>query len=62
MNNIAKVCPHCRTQLKSETSVFELARRGTVGPEHTAGLPVTVFSCPKCGYMELYNLRVSGRL
>ena len=62
MDNRVKTCPHCKTQLRSTGSAFEIVRGGMGSPDTAAGLPVTLFSCPKCGYIELYNLRVTASL
>jgi len=62
MDYPSKTCPHCKTQLQQEDGAFELVRRGMGGSESSTGLPVTLYSCPKCGYIELYDLRVLGRI
>ena len=62
MNYINKTCPHCQAQLQPSEGAFELVRRGMAGSESPPGLPVSLYSCPQCGYLELYNLRVIGQL
>ncbi len=62
MNNQEKSCPHCKTRLSSTGSAFEIVRRGISSADTPAGLPVTLVTCPKCGYIELYNLRVTASL
>lgn len=58
----AKVCPHCKVQLQLSEGAFEVVRRGTASSESAPGLPVSLYSCPQCGYIELYNLKVVGRI
>ncbi|MBA7604466.1 hypothetical protein ES703_11588 [subsurface metagenome] len=41
---------------------FELVRRGMVGLDSSPGLAVTLYFCPRCGYVELYNLKVVSRI
>ena len=60
MNNQVKSCPHCKTPLKPTGSAFEIVRRGINSSDTAAGLPVTLVTCPKCGYIELYSLRVTA--
>ena len=62
MNYTTKTCPHCQVQLQPSEGAFELVRRGMADPEPPPGLPVSLYSCPQCGYLELYNLRVTGRI
>jgi len=62
MDYSAKTCPRCKAQLQSGQGAFELVKRGTVSSENSPGLPVTLYSCPGCGYIELYALKVVGRL
>ena len=62
MNYTTKTCPHCQTQLQPSEGAFEMVRRGMAGSETPPGLPVSLYSCPQCGYLELYNLRVIGQL
>lgn len=57
-----KICPRCKAQLQQGDGAFELVRRGTTGSEHFSGLSVAVYFCPKCGYIELYDLKVIGRI
>jgi len=59
---IKKICPRCKTQLQPGAGAFELVKRGTAGSEHSPGLPVSLYSCPQCGYIELYNLKVVARI
>ena len=60
MEPLIKLCPRCKTHLQQADGAFELVRKGTGGVEPSLG--VTVYSCPKCGYIELYNLKVLGRI
>lgn len=62
MDSQVKICPHCRIQLRSTGSAFELVRRGINSADTAAGLPVTLYSCLKCGYVELYSLRITASL
>ncbi len=63
MNYAGKICPHCKTQLQSSQGAFELVRKGMANTDSSSqGLPVSLYSCPQCGYIELYNLRIVGRL
>jgi len=62
MDYPTKICPRCQTKLKQEDGAFELVRRETGSFESSVRLPVTVFSCLKCGYIELYDLKVVGRI
>jgi len=57
-----KTCPYCKAQLQQGNGAFELVKKGMAGSEPSAGLPVTLYFCPKCGYIELYDLRVIGRI
>jgi len=57
-----KTCPRCKAQLQPGEGAFELVRRGISGSEPSTGLPIALYSCPKCGYIELYDLRVLGRI
>ncbi|MBA7683784.1 hypothetical protein ES703_92169 [subsurface metagenome] len=41
---------------------FELIRKGMGSSESASGLPIVLYSCPQCGYIELYNLKVTGRI
>ncbi len=58
----SKTCPRCKTQLEPSEGAFELTKKGAPGPDYSPGLPVSLYSCPQCGYIELYNLRVIGRI
>jgi len=62
MNYSIKICPYCKEQLQQSDGAFELVRRGMGSPEPSTGLPVSLYSCPKCGYIELYDLKVVGRI
>ena len=62
MDMALKVCPHCKAQLRQLDGAYELVKKGMAASEHAPGRPVTLYSCPNCGYIELYDLRVSGRL
>jgi len=62
MNYPTKTCPHCKAQLDQKEGAFELVKRGPAGADSSSGLPVSLYSCPQCGYMELYNLRVTGSI
>jgi RNase P subunit RPR2 len=63
-----KTCPRCKTALLHGNGAFELVKKrgaitaGIVGPESSPGLPIALYSCPKCGYIELYDLKVIGRI
>ncbi|MFC1897224.1 hypothetical protein ACFLX8_01440 [Chloroflexota bacterium] len=56
-----KTCPRCKAQLRPGDGAFELIRKGITGSEHFRGLSVTLYFCPGCGYIELYNLGVVSR-
>jgi len=58
----AKTCPHCKVPLRPGEGAFELSKRGVPGSSESGRLPVSLYSCPQCGYIELYNLKVVGRL
>ena len=60
MDYLTKTCPRCRAQLRQGDSALELVKKGTTGVEHTPGLTVIPYLCPKCGYIELYSLKVAG--
>ncbi len=62
MDFVIKICPRCQTQLKQGEGAFELVRKGISSTELPTGLPVTLYSCPKCGYIELYDLKTIGRI
>ena len=62
MNSVVKICPRCQAQLQLGDGAFELVKRGMVGSEHPPGLSVTLYFCPKCGYIELYDLKVVSRI
>ncbi len=63
MNYPAKICPHCKIQLQQKEGAFALVKRGVANSSDTSsGTSVSLYSCPQCGYIELYNLRVTARL
>ena len=62
MDYPAKTCPQCKAQLRQENGAFELVKKGMIGSEHLPGRSVTLHFCPKCGYIELYDLGVIGRI
>ena len=62
MNYPSKACPHCKAQLEQKEGAFELVKRGLAGADSSSGLPVSLYACPQCGYIELYNLRVTGSI
>ena len=62
MDFLIKTCPRCQTQLRQGDEAFELVRKGTGSSETSTRLAVALYSCPKCGYIELYDLRVVGRI
>ncbi|MFC1984051.1 hypothetical protein ACFLVO_03465 [Chloroflexota bacterium] len=57
-----KTCPHCKTGLRPGDGAFELVRKGMTGSDYYPGLSVTLYFCPTCGYIELYDLKVIGRI
>ncbi len=62
MDYPVKLCPQCKAQLQPEDGAFELVKKGMGSSDSSSGLPVSLYSCPQCGYIELYNLRVIGRI
>ncbi|MDP2730871.1 MAG: hypothetical protein Q8O55_10375 [Dehalococcoidales bacterium] len=62
MNYLTKICPRCKAPLQQKEGAFELTRKGMAGAESSAGIPVSLYSCPQCGYIELYNLRVTASI
>jgi len=62
MNYPVKTCLHCKVQVEQKEGAFELVRKGTTNLESSTGLPISLYSCPRCGYIELYNLRVTGSI
>jgi len=62
MNYQPKTCPRCKAQLQPADGAFELIRKGMGSSESGTGLPIVLYSCPQCGYIELYNLKVIGRI
>ena len=64
MNYLTKTCPHCGTQLQQKEGAFELVKRGmtmTIA-DSSPGLSVSLYTCPQCGHIELYDLRVTARI
>ena len=63
MNYLTKTCPHCKAQLQPGEGAFELVKKGMAGSDSSSsGLSVSLYFCPQCGYIELYNLKVVGRI
>ena len=62
MDYSAKICPHCKTQLEPSEGAFELVKKGMVSTDSSPGLSVIPYLCPKCGYIELYDLKIVGRI
>ena len=62
MNYSAKICPYCKAQLELGEGAFELVRKGMSSVDSSPGLPVSLYSCPQCGYIELYNLKIVTRI
>lgn len=62
MDYPVKLCPRCKAQLQPEDGAYELVKRGAGGSGSSPGLPVCLYSCPQCGYIELYNLKIVGRI
>ena len=62
MDYPTKTCPHCKAQLEPGDGAFELVRRGMAGSDSSPALLVSLYLCPQCGYIELYDLRVVGRI
>ncbi len=62
MDYPVKTCPHCKVQLQLSEGAFELVKKGIVSSESSPGLSVSLYSCPQCGYIELYDLKVVGRI
>ena len=62
MNSVTKICPQCQAQLQQGDGAFELVKKGVTGSEHSPGLSVALYFCPRCGYIELYDLKVVGRI
>ena len=62
MNSATKICPRCQAQLQQGDGAFELVKKGITGSEHLPGLSVTLYFCPGCGYIELYDLKVVSRI
>ena len=57
-----KICPRCKAQLQPGNGAFELVRRGAASSDYSPGLSITLYLCPQCGYIELYNLKVVARI
>ena len=62
MNSVTKTCPRCQAQLRPGDGAFELVRKGIASSDYSPGLSVTLYFCPGCGYIELYDLKVVGRI
>ena len=62
MNYKPKNCPHCKLALRIGNGAFELVKKGMAGSEHPPGLSVTLYSCTRCGYIELYDLKAISRI
>jgi len=62
MDYPTKTCPRCKAQLKPGDGAFELVKKGITGSEHSPGLSIALYFCPRCGYIELYDLKVIGRI
>ena len=62
MDYPVKLCPRCKAQLQPGDGAFELVRKGMGGSDSSPGLSVSLYLCPQCGYIELYDLRVVGRI
>ena len=57
---MAKHCPKCRVEMGHSNLVHILPAINSLSGFHdpvstTAGLPVVVFVCPDCNYVELYR-------
>ncbi len=62
MDYQTKVCPQCKAQLRQGDGAFELVRKGITSSDYSPGLSVTLYFCPGCGYIELYDLKVVSRI
>lgn len=62
MNYQPKTCPRCKAQMQTADGAFQLIRKGRASSESASGLPIVLYFCPQCGYLELYNLKVVGRI
>ena len=62
MNSAVKICPRCQAQLQPGDGAFELVKRGIASADYSPGLSVTLYFCPVCGYIELYDLKVVSRI
>ena len=62
MNSVVKICPRCEAQLRQGDGAFELVKKGITGSEHSPGHSVALYFCPRCGYIELYDLKDVGRI
>ena len=62
MDYPVKLCPRCKTPLESSDGAFELVKKGMSSVDSSPGLSISLYSCPQCGYIELYDLRVVGRI
>ncbi len=57
-----KICPKCKTPMKTAEFVCglptmkdEKKNRGTEAMSTEIGIPVSVYQCPKCQFIELYH-------
>ena len=62
MDYPTKTCPRCKAQLQPGDGALELVRRGISASDYSPGLSVTLYYCPRCGYIEPYDLKVVGRI
>ncbi|MBI4185976.1 MAG: hypothetical protein HY530_00520 [Chloroflexi bacterium] len=62
MSYATKLCPRCQTKLQQGDGAFELVRKGVTVSETLPGLSVLLYLCPGCGYIELYDLKIVGRI
>ena len=62
MDYATKTCPRCKAGLRPGDGAFELVKKGMAGSDYSPGLSVSLYYCPGCGYIELYNLKVVGRI
>ena len=57
-----KSCPYCKIVMRRGEDAGCLVKLKESGMASSPGLPVTYLWCPACGYIELYSLRVVGRV
>ena len=62
MNSVTKICPRSQAQLQTGDGAFELVKKGIASADYSPGLSVTLYVCPGCGYIELYDLKVVSRI